>query len=134
MIFLNLNNSIKSKKVLLPGINYKDLKPVSALLKPSDILIPMFFVSVLAQISDNIKNVLEPRDIQNLFSVKCYRKILLSGFNSVSLGVVSAISKTLGPELETLSILSVSERFLFLKDLKLKITLDKSFGKIENNT
>ena len=131
MIFLNLNNPIKSKKVLLPGINYKDLKPVSSLLKPSDILIPMFFVSVLAQISDNIKNVLEPRDIQNLLSVKCYRKALLSGFNSVSLSVVSAISKTLGPELETLSILSVSERFSFLKDLKLKIMLDKSFGKID---
>lgn len=131
MIFLNLNNFNKSKKVLLPGINYKDLKPVSALLTPSDIIIPMFFVSLLAQISDNVKNMLEIRDIQNIFSVKSYRKFLLCGFNSVSLSVVSAISKTLGPELETLSVLSVSERFVFLRDLKLKIALDKSFGKID---
>lgn len=133
MIFLNLSNTStsKSKRVLLPGITFKDLRPVSSLLKPADIIVPMLFVSVIAQISDNIKNVLEPKDIQNISSVKAYRKILLSGINSVSLSTINAISKTLGSELETLSVLSVSERFAFLKELQLKITVDSSLGKID---
>ena len=133
MIFLNLSSTLnsKSKRVLLPGIILKDIKPVSSLLRPSDIIVSMFFVSVIAQISDNIKNILQPKDIQNIPSVKAYRKILLCGFNSVSLSTINAISKTLGPELETLSVLSVSERFSFLRELQLKITADPSLGKVD---
>lgn len=131
MIFLNLDRLAKAKKVLLPGILNKELKPVSSLLKPSDIIVPMFFVSVLAQLSDNLKDFLDAKELENLVSIRTYRKVIFSGFNSVSLTVVQAISRTLGPELETLSSLNVYERVIFLKELQLKIMLDKSVGKID---
>lgn len=131
MIFLSLSRANKDKKVLLPGILNKDLKPVSSLLNPVDIIIPMFFVAIIAQITDNLKHILEIKDIQNLSSIKAYRKLIFSGFNSVSLSVIYALSRTLGPDLETLSVLNVHERICFLKDLQLKIISDKSFGKID---
>lgn len=131
MIFLHFIFVSKNKKVILPGLLIQDLKPVCSLLKPSDVVVPFFLVSVLAQLSDNLKNVLEVKDIQSLPSVKIYRKILFSGINSISLSVIYAISKTLGPELESLSVLKVSERFTFLKDLQSKIINDKSPGRID---
>lgn len=131
MIVLNVFRVSKDKKILLPGILNKDLKPVSSLLTPIDIIVPIFFIAVIAQITDNLKNTLDTKDIQNLFSVKAYRRLIFSGFNCVSLSVIYAISKTLGPELETLSVLSVHERVLFLKELQSKIMLDRNTGKID---
>lgn len=131
MVSFSLFRVNKEKKVLLPGISCKDLKPVSSLLVPADLIVPMFFVALIAQISDNLKNILDTKDVQNLFSVKAYRKVIFSGFNSMALSVIYSLSRTLGPELETLSVLSVPERIIFLKDLQFKIMIDKNVGKID---
>lgn len=125
MIFFSFKLPSKSGRIILPGILIKDIKPISLLLKPSNLIIPLLLVSILSQLSDNLKNTLSPKDIQNLYSVKFYRKIVFFGFNSISLSVVQAISKTLGSELESLSVLSVSERLLFLRDLQRQLILDK---------
>lgn len=130
MIFLNVFSSGKSKRIILPGILIKDIKPISLLLKPSNLAIPLLLVSILSQLSDNFKNTLNVKDIQSLSSVKCYRKLLFFGFNSVSLSVIQAISRTLGPELESLYALDVSQRFLFLKDLQLKAILYEGPSKL----
>lgn len=130
MKFIILLNVSKTKKVLIPGIQVKDLKPMSSLISPRFLIVPLVFISLISQISDNLKNVLSPREVQQIFSVRFYTKILASGCSSINLSVIYAISKTLGPELETLSVLSVSERLQFLKDLQKKIILDKSVGKV----
>lgn len=39
-------------KVILPGLQIKDLKPLSKLLTPQELLVPMFFCSNLAQLMD----------------------------------------------------------------------------------
>lgn len=130
MKFIILLNVVKTKKVLFPGIHVKDLKPMSSLLSPRFLVIPLVFMSLISQISDNLKNVLSPREIQQLSSVRFYTKILSSGISSINLSVIYAISKTLGPELEILSVLSTSERLQFLNDLKKKIILDKNIGKV----
>jgi hypothetical protein len=130
MFFINLLSNIKIKKVLLPGIQVKDLKPISNLLSPKFLVVPLVFVSLISQIADNLKNLLSPREVQQIFSVRFYTKVLSSGCSSMNLSTIYAISKTLGPELETLSVLSVSERSQFLKDLQKRVILDKSVGKI----
>lgn len=130
MKFIILLNISKTKKVLIPGIKIKDLKPTSSLISPRFLIVPLVFVSLISQISDNLKNVLSPREVQQLFSVRFYTKMLSFGCSSMNLSVIYAISKTLGPDLEILSVLSVSERLQFLKDLQKKIILDKSVGKV----
>lgn len=120
----------KTKRVLLPGVLSKDIKPLSTLLRPSHLVIPMLLLSILAQISDNLKAVFTPKDIQNIYSVKVYRKLVFFGSSTISLSVIRSISKTLGPELETLSVLNVSERLVFLQDLYLKVIAQKGSGKL----
>jgi len=39
-------------RVILPGLSIKDLKPLSKLLMPQDLLVPIFFCSNLAQLMD----------------------------------------------------------------------------------
>lgn len=129
----DINIINKSRKVLLPGIQFKDLKPISSLIHPSNIIMPLLLISILAQISDNLKGILGPKDIQRLSSVKFYSKILYSGFNSVALSAIFSLSKTLGPEVETLSALTVSERLNFLRALQKKIIFSKSQSKIISN-
>ena len=94
MIFISFVRITKYKKVSLPGIISKDIKPIGVLLKPSNLLVPMYLVSILAQISDNVKDILNVKDIQNLYSVKAYRKTIFSGPNSVMLSTINSISKT----------------------------------------
>lgn len=130
MILYNLIVINKSRKVLLPGVNPKDLKPISSLLHPSNLIIPLLLVSLLGQISENLKDVLSPKEIQRLPSVKLYSKLLYSGFNSTSLSAVVSLSKTLGPELESLSVLSVFERISFLRTLQKEIIFSKVPAKI----
>lgn len=131
MVFLIFISTGKLKKILLPAISVKDIKPIALLLKPSNLVIPMLLVSLLSQLSDNLRSTLSYQSIQNLDSIKFYKKTLLFGFNNISLTVIQAISKTLGPELESLSILDVSERLLFLKALQLKVILDKGSYKTD---
>ena len=131
MLFFVSRTLSKSKRILLPGVFSKDIKPLSPLLKPSNIVIPLLLVSILSQISDNLKSFLNPKDIQNVYSVKVYSKILSSGFNSTSLSVINSLAKTLGPELENLSVLDISQRILFLKNLQLKVILTEGPSKID---
>lgn len=109
------------KKILIPGLELSDLKAVNKLLTPSNFLIPMFFISTLAQISDNLKSILSFNEIQKLISVKVYSKVIFSGLTVVSMTVLQSISKTLGYELESLSVLSIKERLFFLDNLRNKL-------------
>lgn len=131
MVILKPVSLVKPRKILLPGILSKDIKPIASLLKPSNLLIPMLLVSLLAQVSDNLKSLLVPKDIQNLYSIKIYTKGILSAFNCVSLSVLYSISKTLGSELESLSVLDVSERIEFLRILQLRLIFDNGPAKID---
>jgi hypothetical protein len=54
------------KRVLFPGINVKDLKSVSFLLSPRDLVVPLSIVAILAQVSDNIRGLLNYKEIQKL--------------------------------------------------------------------
>lgn len=130
MILLSKFTIIKSKKIVLPGIRAKDLKPVATLLSPSNLVIPMILLAILGQITDDLKATLNPKDIQKLSSVRFYFKLLSSGKSTVGLSVINSISKTLGPELETLSILNVRERINFLQLLKKKIVSEKGPARI----
>jgi hypothetical protein len=130
MILFNKFNVIKSKKVVLPGIRSKDLKPVATLLSPTNLVIPMILISIIGQITDDLKTVLNPKDIQKLSSVRLYFKLLSSGKSTLGLSIINSISKTLGPELETLSILNVRERINFLKLLQKKVISTKSPARI----
>lgn len=131
MFFFTIDNKfLKSKKIILPGIRIKDLKPVSHLLSPVNLIIPMLVICILGQIVDDLKSILNSRDIQQISSVRLYLKLLSSGKSAVTLSVVNSISKTLGPELETLSILNARERLKFLHALKKKIIFEKSAARI----
>ena len=126
----NKIKSLRSKRVILPSIKLKDLKPLATLLTPSNIIIPMVLVSILGQIADDLKTNLNSKELQQIPSVKLYLKLISSGKTTVGLSVIHAISKTLGPELETLSILNTFERINFLNSLKKKIILAKGPSRI----
>lgn len=115
----------KSRKVFLPLINLNKLKPVSSLLTPKDLIIPMVLVSILAQIIDNSKYIFTVKEIQKLPSVKFYSKMIMFGNSSVSLSIIYAISNTLSSEIEILSNLSSLERFSFLSALKDSLFLEQ---------
>jgi hypothetical protein len=134
MILFNKISITKFKKVVLPSIQVKDLKPIANLLYPQNIIVPLFFISVLAQITDNLKSILSSKEVQQLHSVKLYAKVISNGTNSLSLSAVQAISKTLGPELEILSILNVQERINFLRSLQKKLIVDKTYSSILVNS
>lgn len=126
----SLKNSVtsKSRKIVLPGIFIKELKPISMLLSPRDIILSMFLVANLAQITNNLKGILVSKEVQQLKSVRFYSKVISSGSSTTSLSVIQSIAKTLGPELEVISTLNFSERILFLKKLKLKLMNEKDIG------
>lgn len=95
------------------------------MLTPRDLIIPILFISILAQIADNFKYMLSSSEIQKLSSVKLYSSMLLLCPSSVSLSSLVALSKTLSFEFHELSQLSISERFSFLLSLKDSIVLER---------
>lgn len=115
------------KRIIIPGLAISEFKPVSKLCFPSYFLIPMFFCCLVAQISDNLKGVLSIREIQQLFSVKIYSKVICLSKSSMCLTYLQSIVKTLGYELEILSVLSISQRVDFLNSL-LKALLEYKGG------
>lgn len=125
-----MNYKPKNFRVLLPHVEVKSLKPLGPLLSPKSILITLLLVSLLSQVSDNLKNILSLKDVQKLQSVRIYIKAISSGISSASLCALLSLSKTLGPELETLSLLSPRERLYFLREIQKKIVNDKGPGKI----
>lgn len=124
----------KSRKVILPAISIKELKPVSMLLSPRDVLVSMFLVSVLAQIVDNLKGILSSKEIQQINSVKFYSKVISSGISCNSLTMLYSIAKTLGPELEIISSLGFVERVCFLKKLKTRLISELGAGVVKRKT
>lgn len=101
----------------MPFLGSKEIKPVSFLLSPKDLVICMTLSILLAQISESLKGFYSLIDIQRINSVKIYSKLLSTGFSSRSLSSIYAISKTLGPDLESLSVLSTKERINFIRSL-----------------
>nr|YP_010700324.1 putative group II intron reverse transcriptase/maturase mat5 [Flexiglena variabilis]WCH63521.1 putative group II intron reverse transcriptase/maturase mat5 [Flexiglena variabilis] len=128
MVFVSKSVSSKFKKVLLPGISTKDLKPLASLVTPRLLLVPMFLICNLAQISENLRGVLSSKEVQRLPSVKFYSKIISSGFSCLSISLLQSVAKTLGSEFEILSILNPYERINFLKDSYLKLLNNKTIG------
>lgn len=125
---------ISNKKILIPGMEINQLKAINKLFLPSYFLIPMCFCCLIAQISDNLKGVLNVKEIQQLYSVKVYSRILCLGKSSLSLSYLYSIIKTLGYELETLSVLPIKERINFLSSL-LKVLLEgKGVCKVNNSS
>lgn len=118
----------KMHRVILPALNIKELKPVAPLISPRELVVVMSLTVILAQIADNFKGILSSKEVQKLPSVKLYSKVISVGLTSLNLSSVYSISKTLGPELETLSILSVQERLNFLNSIKKTILLERVFN------
>jgi hypothetical protein len=133
---MNYNKQVinSQQRVLLPFIRVKELRPVSSLLSPSNLLVPMMIVIILGQITESLKGILTSKEIQQIHSVKLYTKVINLGYNSVALSVINSIAKSLGPELETLSVLSVQQRVEYLKELQSRIILDKGPGRITNKS
>lgn len=117
--------ALNSRRVIFPFLVSKDIKPVAFLLSPRDLLVTLCLIVLLAQVSDNLKSVLSFKEIQRLSSVKFYAKHLSSGISSLSVSSAFAISKTLGPDLETLSVLTSQERIQFLRFLHLNLFSDR---------
>lgn len=105
------------KRVLVPFFASKEIKPVSFLLSPKDLVLCMTLSILLAQLADGLKGLYSLVDIQKINSVKVYSKLLSTGFSSRSLSSVYAIAKTLGPDLESLSLLSAKERVNFIRSI-----------------
>lgn len=122
-----------SKFLAFPGLKFKELKPLSFLLCPKDLIITLFFMSVIAQISDNLKNLLVPKQIQAIPCIRFYSKIISRSRSSVSFSLLVSLSKTLGPELEMLSVLNSIERINYLQNVYGNLLKDRNTGKIFNN-
>lgn len=105
------------KRIILPFFASKEIKPVSFLLSPKDLVLCMTLSILLAQLADGLKGLYSLVDIQRINSVKVYSKLISTGFSSRSLSSIYAISKTLGPDLESLSLLSSNERIHFIRSL-----------------
>ena len=72
-IFLNV---LKVKKILIPGINIKDISPLAFLISPKELVVTMSLIVILSQISDNLKYNLEIKEIQRVPSVNFYSKAM----------------------------------------------------------
>lgn len=121
------------KRVLFPNIVSKEIKPLAFLLSPSDLIVCLSLIVLLAQISDSLKSFLSSKDIQKLSSVKLYSKLLSVGKSSISLSFVYAIAKSLGRDLDTLSVLSLSERISFLRSVHLNLVHHRVQDNISRN-
>lgn len=126
-------NFTRSKRIILPGIKSRDIKPLASLLSPQNIVVPMTILCMISQISGNLKGSLFPKEIQQISSIKLYSKILTLGSNTLALSSVYSLSKTLGLELEILSLLNVNERLKFLRELQKRLIQQKGPGIISNN-
>lgn len=120
----------KQKRVLLPGLEFKDLKFLNKFIFPSNIIVPMFFISLIAQISDSMKEFVNAKDIQQVFSVKLYSKVLYSSLNTNYLTSLQSISKTLAFEIPLLSVLSVKERIIYVNNLVHRLLSTKGQARV----
>lgn len=87
-------------------------------------------MSVIGQIVNNLKNSLVSKEIQKIPSIRLYCKVISIGKNTVSFSSLVSLSKTLGPELETLSILNVNERINYLQKTYNNLLKYKGAGKV----
>lgn len=128
-----LNFQRNLKRVVLPGIDLKELSSVSSMLTPLHFILPMFFISSIAQLVDSLKGILSLKEIQQLYSLKVFSRCLSYGYTTLSFSVIQSIAKTLGADLEIISVLSSNERLAYLKSLEKKILSLKASGKIFPN-
>lgn len=54
LIFLGNLVLLKSKKVVLPGVDWKNLKAVSFVLNPLYFVVPIFFIFLIAQLVEDL--------------------------------------------------------------------------------
>lgn len=127
-----MSKVFSSKKVLIPGVNFRNIIPLATLLSPKDLIVSLSLICLLAQISSGLKGVLESKEIQKLPSVKFYSKVLMAGFSSLSLTTLFSLSKTLGAELEILSNLSTKERLNYLQILHRDVLHQKVSGNLNS--
>lgn len=118
MVKASKSNSTKSRKVMIPGVLLKTLKPVANLISPQILVVPMTLTCMIGQIVDNLKGALTPKEAQQLGSIKLYSKAIGSGDCSKSLSAVHALASTLGPEAKTLSLLPPAGRQPYLEGVK----------------
>lgn len=124
----------KSKKIIIPGINIKDITPLASLISPKEVVITMSLISIIAQISENLRSNLDVKEIQKVPSVKFYSKLINNSTSTISLSTIFSIAKTIGPELEILSSLNNTERFHLLYLLKKSIINERIAGRISSKT
>jgi hypothetical protein len=120
------------QKIFLPSFRYSEIKPIAKLLKPSNLLVPMFFVINLAQIISNFVGFLDTKELEKLYSVKFYSKMIFSGKITNYTTAIQSIAKTLSSELETLCILSTSERLNLIKKL-VNYLINNEYYNLKNN-
>nr|AYB71453.1 hypothetical protein [Trachelomonas grandis] len=101
---------------------------VRRFVKGNDLLFPIF------KLSYELKGVLNIREIQKIPSVRFYSKVFSLGPSFLSLSVIFALSKSLGPELELLSSMSIIERFNYLSFLKDKLIKEKISGSLASKS
>lgn len=129
-----LLNIINTKKVIIPGVNIKEMAPLAAFVSPKDLIVTISLISILSQISETFRYKLELKEIQNIPSVKFYSKIINNCTSTISLSTTFSIAKSLGPELEILSSLNTSERYQFIYLLKKSIINEKISGRISSKS
>lgn len=123
-------NLLKSKRVILPGINLDILFPLSSVLFPGHFLFSNFGTLILSQLVFLLKGFLSNSEIQYLPSVQFYSRFLSSNYYVNSLSVYYSISQTLGFDLELLLSLNLFERLLFFIKLEQSILKYKGSARI----
>ena len=131
---MNIFYPVNTRKIIIPGINVKELAPLASLISPKDLIVSMSLISILAQISETFQNTLELKEIQRIPSIKFYSKIINNSTATISLTTTFSIAKSIGPELEILSSLNINERYHFLYLLKKSIINEKASGHISSKS
>nr|YP_009145553.1 maturase [Trachelomonas volvocina]AKL82465.1 maturase [Trachelomonas volvocina] len=126
------SRNIFFQRIIFPNVDIKDIYPVASLFSPRDLLVTMTLVSLLSQLSENFKGILDFKDVQRLSSIKFYSKVLMFARPCLTFSSIFSVSKTLGQELELLVSLSSKERFNFLYNVLNSLIVDNSSGKLSS--
>lgn len=129
IIFLT---TFEKQRIIFPNVDIKEIAPVASLLSPRDLVVTMTLISLLSQLSENFKGILDYKEIQRLPSFKFYSKVLMFSRPCLTFTSIFSIARTLGPELELLVSLSVQERFNFLYNILNSLIMDNYGGKLSS--
>jgi len=112
---------LKFKRVILPGLDLKLLRPVSGVLLPLNFFVTSFALLLIAQLVYSLKGILSHSEMNKLPSVQFYSKFFISNYYVNSLLVFYSIAETVGFDLELLITLSSKERINFVSELQNRI-------------